>query len=268
MKIALFQGPQHGADPAVHLAVLAEVAARAREHGARLMIAPELFVTGYRIGDDTIRELAEPADGAAAERVAEIARESGLALLYGYPERDGDAIYNAAQLIDRDGRRVANHRKTHLFGDAERHVFTAGDGPTVAELDGLRIGVLICYELEFPENARLLALAGVDLIAVPTALMQPYAAVARTLVPARALENQVFVAYANRCGSERDYDYVGASCIVAPDGHELARAGGSEALLVATLDRDVLAESRRLNPYLHDRRPDLYRGLAEASRPH
>jgi 5-aminopentanamidase len=263
MKIAVLQGPQSSADPPTHLALLGECAARAQTLGARLLIAPEMFLTGYHIGAEAIRALAEPADGAAAQQVAQIARDTGVALLYGYAERDGEAIYNAAQLIDRDGRRLANHRKTHLFGDVDRHVFTAGAALTLAELDGLRLGVLICYELEFPENVRLLALAGADLIAVPTALMQPYRFVARTLVPARAFENQVFVAYANRCDTEREFDYIGLSCVIAPDGAELARAGKHEALLFADLEPRRQTESRRLNPYLHDRRPSLYGALAD-----
>lgn len=258
----MLQAPRHTTDPAAHLALLSDAAARASALGARLLIAPEMFLTGYRIGADAIRAAAEPADGRAANRIGEIACTSQIALLYGYPERDGEAIYNAAQLIDRDGRRLANHRKTHLFGATERAVFTAGDAMTLTELAGLRIGILICYEVEFPENVRLLALGGADLIAVPTALMHPYTFVARTLVATRAFENQVFLAYANRCGVERDLHYVGASCILAPDGTALARAGDDdETLLVAELDLARQAESRRLNPYLRDRRPALYAGL-------
>lgn len=263
MKIAIYQGPQQTADPATHLAILEEAAARAAAQGARLLIAPARFLTGHRIGEDALQALAEPADGASAERVADIARQCGLALLYGYPEREGDAIYDAAQLIDRDGRRVANHRKTHLHNDTDRLLFTAGIATTMVELDGLRIGILIAYELEFPESARLLALAGADLIAVPGALTRTDGFVARALPIARAFENQAFVAYADRCGSERGVDYAGASSIACPDGSELARAGGSEALLVAELDLRLLAASRRRHAHLHDRRPALYRALAE-----
>ena len=93
-------------------------------------------------------------------------------VLVGYPERGGDgAIYNAACLIGRDGRRLANYRKCHLFGDLDRRMFRAGAStPAVVELDGIRVGLLICYDVEFPESVRLLALAGADLVAVPTAL--------------------------------------------------------------------------------------------------
>lgn len=264
MKIAIFQGPEQAGTVAANLDQLAAAARDAAAQGARLLITPEMFLTGYHIGREATRRLAEPADGPAAQRVAAIAAEAGLAILYGYPERDGDSVHNAAQLIDRDGRRPANHRKTHLFGDIDRNAFEPGEGPpSVAELDGLRLGILICYDVEFPENVRLLALAGVDFVAVPTALMQPYTFVARSLVPARAYENQVFLAYANRCGRERELDYLGLSCIVAPDGSEPARAGGGEELIVGELDPAVQQASRRINTYLRDRRPELYGPLAQ-----
>jgi predicted amidohydrolase len=263
MKIAIFQGPEQAGDVDANLERLAQASRDAAVQGARLLITAEMFLTGYHIGREATRRLAEPADGPAARRVAAIAEETGIALLYGYPERDGDSIYNAAQLIDRDGRRLANHRKTHLFGDIDRSAFEAGEGPpTLAELDGLRLGILICYDVEFPENVRMLALAGADFVAVPTALMQPYAFIARSVVPARAYENQVFLAYANRCGREQGLEYLGQSCIVAPDGSEPARAGSGEELIVGELDSAVQTESRHLNTYLRDRRPELYGPLA------
>ncbi len=128
----------------------------------------------------------------------------------------------------------------------------------VAELDGLKIGILICYDVEFPEAVRSLALAGAELIAVPTALIRPFEFVARVLVPARAIENQVFVAYAGLCGDEGDLGYCGLSCIVGPDGQDLARAGTDPALLFADVDPSTIPECRKTNPYLSDRRPALY----------
>ena len=259
MRVAIFQGPERSGNVAASLERLAAAAREAADLGARLLIVPEMFLTGYNIGREAIRQLAEPAVGPAAERVATIARETGLALLYGYPERDGEAVYNAAQLIDRDGRRLANHRKTHLFGTIDRDAFEAGtSGPTLAELEGWRLGIAICYDVEFPENIRVLALNGADFVAVPTALMQPYTFIAQSLVPARAYENQVFLAYANRCGRERSLEYIGLSCIVAPDGTDLARASTGEALITTELDPSVQAASRRINTYLRDRRPELY----------
>jgi predicted amidohydrolase len=225
------------------------------------MTCSEMFLSGYNIGAEQASRLAEPANGLALTRVAALARASGIALLVGYPERGGDgAIYDAVRLIGRDGRSLANYRKCHLFGDLDRDMFRAGQSPpAVIELDGIRVGLLICYDVEFPEAVRLLALAGADLVAVPTALMDPFEVVARTLVPARAVENQVFLAYANRCGREGDLRYCGLSCVVGPDGADLVRAGGGEELVFADLDFDSLRAARALSPYLRDRRPSFMR---------
>ena len=267
MRIAIFQGPAEPGPVARNLRLLEERAAEAAGAGADLLICPEMFLSGYNIGAEAAARLAEPADGPAFASAAAIARKTGLALLYGYPERDArGAIYNAVRLIGRDGQGLANYRKCHLFGDLDRAMFRAGTGPfALVDLGGVRVGLLICYDVEFPESGRLLALAGADLVAVPTALMDPFEVVARTVVPARAVENQVFLAYANRCGREGDLRYCGQSCVVGPDGGDLARAGRAEELILADLDLERLAASRRNNTYLADRRPELYGPLAGAA---
>ncbi len=265
MKIGIFQGPEAAGSPSTNLQKLEKAVTAAGN--PRLLICPEMFMTGYNIGPAATAEAAQSADGEWSKAVAEIARRTGSAILYGYPElAAGAKVYNSAQLIDRDGRRLANHRKAHLFGEIDRSAFSEGTGDAVvADLDGVKIGLLICYEVEFPENVRLLALAGADFVAVPTALMQPYDFVANEMVRTRAYENQVFLAYANRCGVERELTYLGKSCIVAPDGTDLARATANEDVIAAQLHFGGFAESRALNTYLADRRPDIYRPL---TRPH
>jgi predicted amidohydrolase len=267
MRVAIYQGPAEAGSVARNLDLLEARAAQGAGLRARLLICPEMFLAGYNIGAERASHLAEPADGPALARVAGLAKEHGIALLVGYPERGrGGAVYNAVRLIGRDGRSLANYRKCHLFGTLDRAMFRAGESaPAVVELDGIRVGLLICYDVEFPESVRLLALASADLVAVPTALMDPFAAVARLLVPARALENQVFLAYANRCGREGDLRYCGQSCVVGPDGADLARAGRGEQLIVADLDLARLSASRLANTYLADRRPELYRPLVDAA---
>ena len=260
MRIAIFQGPEHAKTPEQAVDLMVTVAADAAHRGARLLICPEMYLTGYNIGPEAARRLAVPANGASAQSIMQTARECGIAILYGYPERGPDGqIYNTAQLIDRSGQTRGSYRKTHLFGEIDRAAFSAGSSlPDIIELDGIKIGILICYDVEFPENVRALALRGADLIAVPTALMQPFDIVARTIVPARAYENQAFVAYADRCGVEGELSYCGLSCVIGPDGSDLARAGRTEALIVADLDLDQLAQSRARNTHLRDRRPHLY----------
>ncbi|KFU77968.1 carbon-nitrogen hydrolase family protein [Amycolatopsis lurida] len=247
---------------AVHQGSYAELPSAVAASGADLVIAAEMSTTGYHIGARS-RELAEPADGPTAKRMSALARETCVALAYGYPESADGRVYNSVQLIGPGGQRLANYRKTHLFGDIDRDWFEPGTEAVVqAELDGLRIGLLICYDVEFPELVRAHALAGTELLVVPTALMSPYELVADTLVPARAYESQLFVAYANRCDTEQELTYCGRSCVVAPTGEVLARAGTDPALISAEVPRDALVASRLENTHLADRRPELYRGLS------
>ncbi|MCT2588523.1 carbon-nitrogen hydrolase family protein [Streptomyces sp. N2-109] len=259
LRTALYQGP--GGVPATTGAALTALdgaARRAAADGARLLVASELYLTGYALGD-RLPELAEDASGPGARAAARIAAEHGIALAYGYPERSGRALYNSVQLIGPDGTRLANYRKTHLYGGYERAWFTPGDQLVVqAELHGFRIGLLICYDVEFPEAVRAHALAGTELLLVPTALMRPYEIVAQAVLPARALESQLYIAYANRCGPEGEFSFTGLSRLVAPDGTVRTSAGTGEELVAADADPAHQAASRAANPYLTDRRPELY----------
>ncbi len=262
LRTALLQSSGRPGSVDANLKVLDEAAGRAAAAGAGLLVCPEMFLTGYAIGAD-VHRLAEPADGEAADAVADIAVRHGLAIHYGYPERDGDAVYNSAQLIGPDGARLANYRKTHLFGCFEQEWFTPGDDTVVqAELGGLTVGLMICYDVEFPENVRAHALAGTDLLLVPTAQMHPFQFVAESVVPVRAFENQMYVAYVNRTGPEGEFEFVGLSCLAGPDGASRARAGRGEELVFGDADPEFLRASRENNPYLRDRRPGLYTSLA------
>ena len=259
MRIALLQGPAVTPDTEAGLAAVADAAARAAAAGARLLITPEMSLTGYAIGAGRVAELAEPVPGPLTDRVAAIAAEHGLAIAVGLPVRTPAGVANTVVVVDSDGSLLAGYAKAHLYGDVDRDAFVPGDvGVVQFRLDGVVVGLLVCYDVEFPEAVRALALAGTELLVVPTGLMDPYGHVGTVLVPARAYESQVFVAYANRTGTEGEFVYCGASCVIAPDGTELARAGRGEELLVADVDPAVLASSRRVNTHLADRRPELY----------
>lgn len=260
MRIALAQAAGTPGDVEANLADVGRLSTEAAGAGARLVIFPEAFVSGYNLEPGRIAELAEPADGPSVTRLRALAREAGIAILCGFYERDGDTVFNSAALVDRDGAVLAVARKTHLFGDLDREAVAPGDGFTLAQLDGLGVGILICYDIEFPEPARQLALEGAQLIAVPTALMEPSHLIARTLVPARAAENQVFVAYANRVGTERDLDYIGRSTLAGPEGVVASADAPEEHLLVADLDLAAIERARARHSYLGARRPALYGG--------
>lgn len=259
MRVALLQGPAETPDPQAGLAAVADAAARAAAAGARLLVTPEMSLTGYAIGADRVAALAEPVPGPLTDRVAAIAAEHGLAIAVGLPVRTPAGVANTVVVVDSDGSLLAGYAKAHLYGDVDRDAFVPGDvGVVQFRLDGVVVGLLVCYDVEFPEAVRAHALAGTELLVVPTGLMDPYGHVGTVLVPARAYESQVFVAYTNRTGAEGDFVYCGASCVIAPDGTELARAGRGEELLVADVDPAVLTASRRVNTHLADRRPELY----------
>jgi predicted amidohydrolase len=234
-------------------------AARARAQGADLLIAPEMGLTGYAIGAERVAALAEPRDGPLAQAVAATAQRHGIAIAYGYPEQNpAGQPFNAAQFIAPDGARLAHYRKTHLFGDLDRAQFSAGDAASQAfTWRGWRLGLLICYDVEFPEAVRGLALQGADAVLVPTANMMGFDEVQNVLLPARACENRLYVAYANACGSEAGLSYGGLSTVVEPDGRHQSQAGRDDALLVVTLRRLALSAARLSSP-LPQRRSDLY----------
>lgn len=257
MKIALYQGPGKPQRVDENLTIIQAQALAAADKGADLIIFPELFLTGYNIGQ-MVHDLAERADGPSCQKAAEIAKKANISLLYGYPEQSDAQVYNSALLIDRNGNTRANYRKTHLFGSFEKKYFKPGDALIMVELEGVNIGILICYDVEFPEAVRALTRAGADLIAVPTALMESYCRVAEHVVPARAYESEIYVAYVNRCGSEGDLTYCGRTCLAGPDGRDILRAGVSDELLIGDVDKKAIAAERETNPVLKDLRPDLY----------
>ncbi len=150
---------------------------------------------------------------------------------------------------------LAHYRKIQLFGEMERASFRAGeDLPPVFELGGRRFGLLICYDIEFPEHARGLARRGAQAILVPTANPSGYEHVQRLLVPARACENGVFVAYANYCGTDQGLRFGGGSVIAGPDGAALASSGTAPALLIADLPELSAYPGEMLSAQLADLR--------------
>jgi predicted amidohydrolase len=262
LNLALWQTPYLGT-PAQSLARLNTIAAQAQAQGADLLLCPEMGLTGYAIGLDRTAALAEPADGALAQAVSAIAQRHGIAIVYGYPERhpDGKKPFNAAQVMGPRGDALGRYRKTHLYGELDRDQFSAGDAAsTVFEWRGWRLGLLICYDVEFPEAVRGLALQGADAVLVPTANMVGFDEVSTLLVPARACENRLYVAYANACGGEGDTHYNGLSTAADAQGAVIAQAGRTERLMKAQLTSSALLTARQ-NGYLRARRPDLYRPL-------
>jgi len=260
MKLALWQTVGFPADVAANLEALASTAQSAAAGGAELLLCPECWLCGYNIGA-VINTLAEPRDGPSAQRIAAIARQFGIAIVYGYGERDvgSGRVYNAVQVLGPDGVALAHYRKTHLFGQAERDAFCPGSHfEPPFHYRGFNFGLLICYDVEFPETVRSLTLLGADAILIPTALTDEYAAIPNFIVPARSVENQVYVAYCNHAGVENGMQFLGGSCLTGTDGKALVSAGAEDALLIGAISRRVRDEAAQTYPYRVDRRPELY----------
>jgi predicted amidohydrolase len=290
IRLALWQGTGRAATAAAvaeNLERLEAVAERAAALQVQLLAFPELYLSGYIVTPELARRLAEPVDGPSLQRVAACARRHGLALACPYPERalvaGEERFYDSIALFGPDGALLRNYRKTHLWGPDERRCWSPGyqlpeEGPafTVQTVNGIGVGLLNCYEAEFPELSRRLALEGAQLLLIPTAAdlwaelstgqrtSQPYPDVSRTLLPAHAIHNGCFIAYANRCGVEtvdgqEKAAYLGNSIICGPHGDLLVAARPEPTLLVADCLPGVYGP---LHPeqtsYLADRRPELY----------
>jgi len=254
MKIAGYQMQPVVGDIDANLARIETAAQKAAAQGAALIIAPELALTGYGAADK-FPGLATPAHGPVTDRLSEIAAKHGIAIVAGFAEETHEATFNSAFFTDGKGQ-TAVYRKCNLYGPYERKWFRQEDRRQIlVTLGGMRIGFLICYDVEFPENVRQLAKGGADLVIVPTALPTGWSGdfIAGHMIQVRAFENQVFVAYINHAGADDLFTYAGLSRVAAPDGKLIAEAPAEgEALIIADVDPSAYAKSRAENTYLTD----------------
>lgn len=250
MRLALYQGPSPGGDLATAFEAVESTLTAAAAMDADIAVFPEIFLPGYNV--EALE--AQPLDGEWVERLGKLARQSGVALAIGMAEKTNGVVYNSAIVIGPDGALLANFRKIQLFGKREKALYTPGDEYVVFPFRNHRIGLLICYDIEFPEHVRALAREGADLVLAPTANMAPFENINRIATLARAMENGLSLAYCNYCGTEGELTYVGGSVIAGPDGDPIARAGSETALLIADVPEPASAEHQPLANYLEDLR--------------
>lgn len=250
-RLAIGQSPAELPTPQARLEWLRDVLPQVAAKQTDLLLLPELFATGYNIGDQ-IASRAEPADGPTAQTIATLAKAHRVAIHYGFAEADGEDIFNSAQCFGPDGKLLGGHRKLAIPPGLEADHFSRGRGCTLFSFRGLRIATLICYDAEFPETVRHVASLGAQLILVPTALGAQWSWVSTTMIPTRAYENGVFLAYANSAGTENGMHFLGQSFVAAPDGEELVRAGHSPGLIYAALEHGRVAVAQSRLPYLQD----------------
>ncbi|MDR3635162.1 MAG: carbon-nitrogen hydrolase family protein [Isosphaeraceae bacterium] len=241
-----------------------QVAAQA---GARLVVFPECALTGYGFeSKEAAFPFAETIDGPSTRSIAEDCARLNVHAVFGLLERDGDRIFNACALVGSGGL-VACYRKIHLPYLGVDRFMAPGDGPfAVEEVDGLRIGMHICYDGSFPESGRVLSLLGADLLVLPTNWPTHSECAAEHMIATRAMENNVYAMAVNRVGEESGFRFIGSSSIVDPAGRKIATAGPDEPeVLYADVDPARARQKRLVRvPGLHeidrmaDRRPGFY----------
>jgi predicted amidohydrolase len=260
VKVGVAQIACRSGDAAGNMAGLRTWARAARERGCELVVFPELADTGYDM--DAVRRLrAQERDDPLASLGA-AAAECGLHIVCGVAERTNQGLFNSAAVLAPDGRCAAVYRKTHLLSTElvrEESVFTPGDRLVTARIGGWVVGLLVCYDLRFPEAARALAVAGAEILIVVSAWPEVRAEHWDIFTRSRAIENQAWLLASNRTGTDGPIAFCGRSRIVDPWGSIASSAGaGEEALICAELDRGRLDSVRAALPVFRQRRVDLY----------
>ena len=224
--------------------------------GTKLIVFPETTLSGFPTREN-VADVAQTLDGPALTSVRDAARQRGVAVAVGLAERDGNQFYNTTVLLDEHGEIALRYRKTHLWA-SDVGVFTPGDRFETCMWNGLTVGLLICYDIEFPESARAVAALDADLLIVTNGNMDPFGPVHRRSITARAMENQMFALMVNRCGAGDDnLTFPGLSALIDPFGDTVLELGGDEAVAKATIDLKRLEASREHYNYLHDARVPL-----------
>jgi len=229
---------------------------------ADLIVLPELFATGYTfVSKEEALSLAENNDGETARFLIKIAQLTESVIVGGFIEKDGENIYNSAMIVSEKGV-IGTYRKLHLYFK-EKLWFTPGDQPLkIYEINGINIGIMICFDWFFPETARTLTLLGVDIIAHPANLVLPYC---QKAMVTRCLENRVYAVTANRIGQEKrgedNFKFTGASQITSYDGQVLSSAP-PDKIHVDFVEIDIKeVRNKKLNKFndiIADRRNDFY----------
>ena len=228
---------------------------RVARKNCQLAVLPEMWSCGY-----DYRNMAELAGETprVLEKLQEECRKLEMVTVGSLPELDNGTVYNTAYIIDK-GELVGSYRKLHLFSTMREDQFLgSGEQSLVAETSVGKLGIAICYDLRFPELFRKLALEGAEIICLPAEWPKPRQEHWKTLLRARAIENQLFVIAANCCGIQGKLDFFGLSQLISPLGNILQIAAEDNTELVASFDFSEMADYRRKIDILNDRRADIY----------
>jgi len=268
-KIALVQVQPRLGDK-VHNLSLIEKAVRSTD--ADVVAFSEMFLTGYTLRD-RYRELAEDMNGPSVRRIASVARDNGKWLIVGMPEMDEDItgiLYNSALVVGPDTE-PESYRKMVLanFGPFEEDLYFArGDRMPIFDTPVGKVGVEICFDIFFPEITKLYALEGADMVVCISASPSVTREYFEKIMPARAIENTIFVAYANLVGTEQNMTFWGGAQLIGPRGN--LKAGGKpfiEGIVKAEVDLSELEVARQFRPTIRETRQDLMARMGEFAQP-
>ncbi len=258
MKIAVGQIDCSTSEIGRNLEKIARISQDCSRQGVRLVVFPELVDTGYVMED--IEAKASPYEsGIPLGSLKEAARSNHLYIIAGITERESDKIFNSSVVVDPAGDLIANYRKIHLYTPSGEDVFHSGDKLITVTIDDFTLGLMICYDLRFPEMARSLAIKGADVLIVPTAWPFPRVEHWQLLTRVRALENQCYLIGANRVGRDGSFTLCGNSRIVDPHGVIVSSASEDrEEIITGELEKDKIDFVRNRMPVFDHRRPDIY----------
>ena len=248
LRVAAIQMEVCSGEPVKNLVRAEAMLNEAASRGAQAALLPELWTTGYSL--DRLDELAEERGGPTLQFLRRVAQHLNMAIVGGsFPERGTDGIYSTCHMIGPDGSLLASYSKEHLFPLLKEPDYLKPGPPGVVTNTPLgRWGTLICFDIRFPESARRLAYRGARVLWVPAEWPHPRLEHWRTLLRARAIENQLFVVAANRTGTGDNTQWAGHSTIIDPWGNILAEAGEEETVLVADLEMGLVDEVRARIP--------------------
>ncbi|MCF6096481.1 carbon-nitrogen family hydrolase [Thermovorax subterraneus] len=229
-----------------------------------IILLPEMWNTGYAL--ERLADIADRDGNPTIDWMKKVAKENHINIVAGSIadiRSDGSdgvkKVYNTAYAINRSGEVVARYDKVHRFRLMnEEKYFSPGEKVVTFELDGIRCGIAICYDLRFPEFIRKIALLGAKILFVPAQWPKPREMHWRLLNIVRAIENQFFVVGANRVGREGKAEFPGCSIVVDPWGEVLLEADEREGVFEAVIDLSVVEQVRKRIPVFEDRRPDVY----------
>lgn len=288
MKLSLIQ-MNAGQDRDTNVARACQFIDRAMKDKPDLIVLPEFFNNIYigQYRDYKYVQWAERDDGYSMTRVKDKARQHGVYIIATLYEEESPGIcFDTAMVVDPQGQIAGKYRKTHpaAYRSLESIYYRYGSKYPVFQIHDWKVGIVICYDLFFPESARCVTLNGAELLVVPFAEPAGFLSPQSSNIPAdtgeekintetwyyqwharmrvRALENIVYLAPCNHTGREDQALFAGGSLIADPKGRVIAEAGTEEGIITAELDHELLRQARQTSPFLRDRRPSLYKAIA------